>query len=354
MKNKVLGTLMIAALVASGSSALVSCKDTESDDIQQTNNSIASLNASLQQQIKDLQDKIDAIKQCNCPDWSTPISNLQNDLAALKTRFASDSIAWGSKYTADSIKWANQYAQDKADWEQKFTESNNYWTQQIQNLQNQIDNLPKDDTSWRAILDELKNTTIPNLVAKDEELMGKYNALSDKESADSLLLTKKIAILDDFCNDLLTSLVTNTIVQATYSPAAGSFNFQEAGISSNTLLTYYGNNANGAFVFPTKDADYFYTDADEASLTAVDIEGDQATIGSGLLLDQDGAEGNAGTLYVTVNPSTVYKGLNFSLETTNGKTSPITLKDEGKVDYDLKTGYTCCREQQCACIQGYY
>lgn len=344
MKNKVLGTLMIAALVASGSSALVSCKDTESDDIQQTNNSIASLNASLQQQIKDLQDKIDAIKQCNCPDWSTPISNLQNDLAALKTRFASDSIAWGSKYTADSIKWANQYAQDKADWEQKFTESNNYWTQQIQNLQNQIDNLPKDDTSWRAILDELKNTTIPNLVAKDEELMGKYNALSDKESADSLLLTKKIAILDDFCNDLLTSLVTNTIVQATYSPAAGSFNFQEAGISSNTLLTYYGNNANGAFVFPTKDADYFYTDADEASLTAVDIEGDQATIGSGLLLDQDGAEGNAGTLYVTVNPSTVYKGLNFSLETTNGKTSPITLKDEGKVDYDLKTGYTRAAE----------
>lgn len=331
MKNKVLGTLMIAALVASGSSALVSCKDTESDDIQQTNNSIASLNASLQQQIKALQDKIDAIKSCTCDQQA--FNTLKNDLEALKTKYQNDSTAWMDKYNKDQIKWQNL-----------IDESNRNWKDAIEDLQKQIKNLPADDTSWKAILDTLQNTTIPKLVAKDEELLGKYNALSDKEAADSLLFSKKIAVLDNFCNDLLTSLVTNTEVQSTYSPAAGSFNFQEAGIASNTLLTYWGNNANGSYPFPTKDPAYIYTDDDEASLSNADIAGDQTTIAEGTLLDGDGAEGNAGILYVTVNPSTAYKGLNFSLEKTNGESSPIKLKDEGLTNFDLKTGYTRAAE----------
>lgn len=322
---------MIAALVASGSSALVSCKDTESDDIQQTNNSIASLNASLQQQIKDLQDKIAAIKSCTCDQQA--FNTLKNDLEALKTKYQNDATAWMDKYNKDQIKWQNL-----------IDESNKNWKKAIDDLQQQIKNLPADDTSWKAILDTLQNKTIPDLVAKDEELLGKYNALSDKEAADSLLLSNKIAVLDDFCNDLLTSLVTNTEVQSTYSPAAGSFNFQEAGIASNTLLTYWGNNANGSYPFPTKDPAYLYTDDDEASLSNADIAGDQTTIADGTLLDGDGAVGNAGTLYVTVNPSTAYKGLNFSLEKTNGVSSDIKLTDEGLVDFDLKTGYTRAAE----------
>lgn len=324
---------MIAALVASGSSALVSCKDTESDDIQQTNNSIASLNASLQQQIKDLQDKIAAIKSCTCDQQA--FNTLKNDLEALKTKYQNDATAWMDKYNKDQIKWQNL-----------IDESNKNWKKAIDDLQQQIKNLPADDTSWKAILDTLQNKTIPDLVAKDEELLGKYNALSDKEQADSLLLSNKIAVLDKFCNDLLTSLVTNTEVQSTYSPAAGSFNFQEAGIASNTLLTYWGNNANGKYTFPTMDPAYLYTDDDEASLSNADIAGDQTTIADGTLLDGDGAVGNAGTLYVTVNPSTAYKGkfLDVSLETTNGESSPIKLTDEGLVDFDLKTGYTRAAE----------
>lgn len=322
---------MIAALVASGSSALVSCKDTESDDIQQTNNSIASLNASLQQQIKDLQDKIAAIKSCSCDQQA--FNTLKNDLEALKTKYQNDATAWMDKYNNDQSKWQNL-----------IDESNKNWKKAIDDLQQQIKNLPADDTSWKAILDTLQNKTIPDLVAKDEELLGKYNALSDKEQADSLLLSTKIGVLDKFCNDLLTSLVTNTEVQSTYSPAAGSFNFQEAGIASNTLLTYYGNNANGSYTFPTNISTYLYTDDDEASLSKADLEGDQTTIAEGTLLDGDGAVGNAGTLYVTVNPSTAYKGLNFSLEKTNGESSDIKLTDEGLVDFDLKTGYTRAAE----------
>lgn len=294
MKNKVLGTLMIAALVASGSSALVSCKDTESDDIQQTNNSIASLNASLQQKINELQGKIDALKSCSCDP--TAFATLQQDVATLKN------LAKGSEA----------------------------WTEEFNKLKEKVDNLPADDTSWKTSLEELSQS---------------INAIALKESNDSTALADHLKVLDNFCNDLLTSLVTNTEVQSTYSPAAGSFNFQEAGIASNTLLTYWGNNANGSYIFPTNNPTYLYTDDDEASLSNADIDVDEATtIAEGTLLDGDGAEGNAGILYVTVNPSTAYKGLNFSLEKTNGESSSIKLTDEGLVDFDLKTGYTRAAE----------
>lgn len=295
MKNKVLGTLMIAALVASGSSTLVSCKDTESDDIQQTNNSIASLNASLQQKINELQGKIDALKSCSCDP--TAFATLQQDVATLKN------LAKGSEA----------------------------WTEEFNKLKEKVDKLSPDDTSWKTSLEELSQS---------------INAIALKESNDSTALADHLKVLDKFCNDLLTSLVTNTEVQSTYSPAAGSFNFQEAGIASNTLLTYWGNNANDSYIFPTKDPNLLYTDDDEASLSTADLSGDQATIPSGTLLDGDGAEGNAGTLYVTVNPSTAYEGkfLTVSLEKTNGKSSPIKLTDEGPVDFDLKTGYTRAAE----------
>lgn len=285
---------MIAALVASGSSALVSCKDTESDDIQQTNNSIASLNASLQQKINELQGKIDALKSCSCDP--TAFATLQQDVATLKN------LAKGSEA----------------------------WTEEFNKLKEKVDNLPADDTSWKTSLEELSQS---------------INAIALKESNDSTALADHLKVLDNFCNDLLTSLVTNTEVQSTYSPAAGSFNFQEAGIASNTLLTYWGNNANGSYIFPTNNPTYLYTDDDEASLSNADIDVDEATtIAEGTLLDGDGAEGNAGILYVTVNPSTAYKGLNFSLEKTNGESSSIKLTDEGLVDFDLKTGYTRAAE----------
>lgn len=268
MKSKVLGTMLIAAFVASGASSLTSCKDTESDDIQEVDNNVAKLNASLQKQIKDLQDKFETISSCGC-DLATN-QTAKADLEKLKSEYGTDAT-WTS--VIDSL-----YAKNKADL-----------------------------ATWAA-----------------------------KEQSDSTKLQNQINILNKFCNDVLTSLVTNTIVQSTYSPAAGSFNFQEAGISSNTLVTYYGNNANGAYAFPTNNAAYFYNEDEASSLSDADIDGAYAKIPAGQLLDN-----NAGTLYVTVNPSSItYKGLNFSLETTNGEVSPFTLTDEGAVDYKLTTGYT--------------
>ena len=288
MKKKVLGTLMIAALVASGSSALVSCKDTEGDDIQQTNNSIARLNADFQKQVKDLQDKIAAIKQCNCDKEA--FNTLKNEVSTLQTNFADSSASWTNQFKA---------------------------------LNEKIAKLPADNTSWEKVLDELQKTTIPNIVAK--------------EAADSTLLQSQINKLNDFCDDLLGSLVTSDKIWSTYCPVVGSLNAQFLGLSANTFLTYYGNNANGEFAFPTNNTSFFYNDDEAATLTKDDLAGaTTVTVPAGTLLDN-----NAGTVYITLNPSTVdLSGVKLALEKSNGDIYPLTLTNSGKVDTVFTYGYT--------------
>lgn len=169
-----------------------------------------------------------------------------------------------------------------------------------------------------------------------------------KDSADSYYQKAMDAInatnstvgnLEEATVDMVAALLTQVIIQSTYSPAVGEFALP-LDVKANTLITYYGNSAS-TFKFPTNDPSYFYK-ADEAEgIPASAIAGKTETIKTGTLIDQDGAEGNAGKLYVTINPNTVdATGVQFALVNSQNNKSAIKVGEASASDRELTWGYT--------------
>ena len=169
-----------------------------------------------------------------------------------------------------------------------------------------------------------------------------------KDSADSYYQKAMDAInatnstvgnLEEATVDMVAALLTQVIIQSTYSPAVGEFALP-LDVKANTLITYYGNSAS-TFKFPTNDPSYFYK-ADEAEgIPASAIAGKTETIKAGTLIDQDGAEGNAGKLYVTINPNTVdATGVQFALVKSQNNKSAIKVGEASASDRELTWGYT--------------
>ncbi|MBP5213330.1 MAG: hypothetical protein J6032_01780, partial [Bacteroidales bacterium] len=99
--------------------------------------------------------------------------------------------------------------------------------------------------------------------------------------------------------DALAKLVTGVIIQQTKNPVYGTFN-TPFGVSSNVLMSFYGKA--DYFNFPS-DA-RFMTDAQYNVLTnnGLTIDNYEHAQANGITAD---GQGNAGTLYLTVNPNTV-------------------------------------------------
>lgn len=86
MKKKIFnGILLVAALFAT-SSAFVSCKDNDADEIA---NAKIAIQKDLNTQIADLKAQIEALRAsipdpCTCPDWTNTINGLKDKIAALE------------------------------------------------------------------------------------------------------------------------------------------------------------------------------------------------------------------------------------------------------------------------------
>ena len=86
MKKKIFnGILLVAALFAT-SSAFVSCKDNDADEIA---NAKIAIQKDLNTQIADLKAQIEALRAsipdpCTCPDWTNKINELKDKIAALE------------------------------------------------------------------------------------------------------------------------------------------------------------------------------------------------------------------------------------------------------------------------------
>ena len=136
--------------------------------------------------------------------------------------------------------------------------------------------------------------------------------------------------------DALAKMVTGVIIQQTKNPVFGTFN-TPFGVSSNVLMSYYGRA--DYFNFP-KDA-RFLTDAQYNVLTnnGLSIDSYEHTATGGITVD---GQGNAGTLYLTVNPNTVdFTSLNVTLVNSLDEESPCKLQPlEKDSTTKLNFGYT--------------
>ena len=151
-----------------------------------------------------------------------------------------------------------------------------------------------------------------------DDLKDELNSLNEKV----LENTNAIAKLNEDLQNAL-KRATDIVLQGTNNPVFGSF-LMPFGIQSNVLVALKGENAGGAFIFPNPS---FISDSDAETFLA----------GQTLMNE----EGNAGTLYVTVNPAEVdFTGTELSLENSLGEASPIKLGALKLSDKKLSFGLT--------------
>ncbi|MBQ2013228.1 MAG: hypothetical protein II206_10640, partial [Bacteroidaceae bacterium] len=141
--------------------------------------------------------------------------------------------------------------------------------------------------------------------------------------------------------DYLKKMITGITIQAVNNPIFGSVAFPW-GVQSNILVGYYGE-SDVDFYFPTtRTANYIYK---ECALTDKDAEMLGSSVesynkfGQSVLVEE--TEGNAGKVYVTINPTSVdFTGQKLPLVNSQDEESAVKLGALEKSDAVLRFGVT--------------
>ena len=194
----------------------------------------------------------------------------------------------------------------------------------------------------------LTSDDIKDFVTKAEfnDSLNVFRARIDEVSSKLEALTTEINTKLGLLQNSLNKYVSSVLIQGTDNPVFGSFAFP-ANISSNVLAAYYGDVKD--LKFPTNEP-YNYVDAQNA-LTAKDLEmmgvaaGNQFSyngrVVSGMKENGKAEAGNAGTLYLTVNPNTVNaEGTTAVLVNSQDVPSGVLLSPLKRSDKVLNFGYT--------------
>lgn len=300
--------------------------------------------------LADLQSQID---QANI-NVSDELNKINIDLTQLKAQVKSDStwIAdfeknYGQKYDdadqalKDSIealrKTCNELADSIASTE---TLCKKYTDDAIKYV---VDTL---NTSINAKFSDIRQA----FAAADQALQAQIDTIKGRLDILEPIVeqnSKDIAELKDRVSDLedaLARLVTGVIVQATENPVFGSVALP-LDVRSNVLMAYYGVNTVGARTFPSLRpgaiTEAAYDPANVISSKELAMLGTETmSIAADAKLLED-EEGNAGTIYLTVNPNTVnFEGLTFELVNSQDEMSKVTLSPLEKSNKVLTFGIT--------------
>lgn len=290
------------------------------------------------------------------------IETLQESLEALTTTVS------GLKDQADSnterITALENALKETNDKVGDLTEKYNQLSTEVDNLKEQLQNcqetckknLEDAMTQIRTEMQELYNaldervtaneTTIGELKTNVEALKTDVTDLQNRiQKAEETLaeLTTKIERLTgdiEAIQEYLSKQVTSIIIQGTHNPLFGSLSIPGTDIMSTSLVAFYGLPASDV-EFPTSD-DANYVRKSEA-LTDKDMEmlGGLEVFEAPANLPLLNEGGNAGKVYVTINPSSAdLTGLNLSIVNTLDEESPIKLSPIKKCEEKLQSGWT--------------
>ncbi|MBR6141932.1 MAG: hypothetical protein IKQ37_09280 [Bacteroidaceae bacterium] len=197
-------------------------------------------------------------------------------------------------------------------------------------------------SNLKTTVKDITDNIIPGLQQDIKKLQNRMTAAEgrlDNVEKDIQQINKDVAAVQN----QLAKQVTGIIIQGTKNPMFGTFNLP-IDVQSNLLIAYYGVPFS-SFEFPTDDTAPYGVRSDQA------LTSDEINMLLGLGLEQyehranmpllSSAEGNAGKVYMTINPNTAdLEGLELSLVNTQDKESPIKLKPIRKSDEKLQFGYT--------------
>ena len=300
--------------------------------------------------IATMQELINQIKQCNCPVLVDRVEALENKMdsiekvckelednfAVLESRVDTLSGIETTKALANQAQEkAEQFAKEYTDKaldailayvNPRFTSIEEMMAEFYNKIENQADQLLAHDADIAALKDSV-NLLRADLTSLEERVA--------KNAEDIAALTEKVQNVEDALKNRISSIV----LQATKSPVIGYFNMP-MGIKSNVLAAYYGEAMNDVY-FPTVRTANLISGAafteKEAELLGFTEE---MLYGQGdVLIDE--AEGNAGTLYVTINPAEVdLTGVDFALVNSLDESSYVTLGEFTPSKEKLTFGYT--------------
>ena len=400
MKKKIINGLLFAVALVAATSSFVSCKDYEGDNYAELNEKYATLKDAYDKQVQAMQDyvlttrynaetgysaeelrakgtikaRLDALEEDTASlaarilannhaiqtangliaDLRTDLTTAQGDITGLQadvTTLQGDLATLNSTVVTlsntvtdltnrivtietDRARWdeiANYVDGEKVDWERikaLVNNNNENWTEAYTLITNFLE-------GWDGVNSDPDKKTLKDLVdyleANDAELSEKVAELSEK--------------LDDIIKAMKTE-ITGITIQAAVNPIFGTFAYP-VDVQSNILAAYYGTVTTQLVKFPTSDA----TLAQESSwvwkkspITKDELEavfsGPYFTAEKGdILMDEE--EGNAGVLYLTVNPSNIdfTDNHNFSLRSSDNQLSKVKLSELKPCTEQLKWGY---------------
>lgn len=296
----------------------------------------------------------------------TITTTLNTDVEALKTQLNDIITNWGPKVEEVVKTSAEALALAQSNLSQITT-----MQEQYEELVAKMDSLANLDHTQHPSYDEYDDTELRNSIAALAEEMKEYaskQALRDVLTAAELMHAEAIEYTKSVEKDLyelkkkvdevytqvqenrqyikgiygyLQKLITNITIQGVNNPVFGSFAFPW-GVQSNILVGYYGESDVDVRFPTTRGANYIYKDyaltKKDAEMLGSSVES-YSKYGQSVLVEE--TEGNAGKVYLTINPTNVdFSGTKFSLVNSQDEESPVKLGALAKTDEVLKFGFT--------------
>lgn len=304
--------------------------------------------------IEDLNERVET-NETNIANLQESVTALQSTVSALQNQADSNT----ERITAleNALKETNDKVGD-------LTEKYNQLSTEVENLKEQLQNcqetckknLEDAMTQIRTEMQELYNaldervtaneTTIGELKTNVEALKTDVTDLQNRIQKAEETLDKLVSDVEKLTTDVeviqnyLSKQVTSIIIQGTHNPLFGSLSIPGTDIMSTSLVAFYGLPVSDV-EFPTSD-DANYVRKSEA-LTDKDMEmlGGLEVFEAPANLPLLNEGGNAGKVYVTINPSSAdLTGLNLSIVNTLDEESPIKLSPIKKCEEKLQSGWT--------------
>lgn len=287
---------------------------TKAEAAQATANAnLISIN-SMKEQIASIQDWIK-----NHKDYEDAIKDLENRVKAIEDNYA----------TKEQVEEAKKLAE----------KANNA----IASLRDSIKN--GNIVRLDQLRDSLKNYT------SREEFLDSIKDLRDSIDKFSTRINACEDAIDNLKADIQNQ-ITGIIVQGTQSPVIGYFN-APLDTRSTILAVYYGT-PSAAWTFPSKNASNYLKAEDinkwtkrNIQVVGANFENIEGVITDGaagktIVTQKNGSiEGNAGTLYVTVNPANVnFTDTILKLKDSQDADAPMTLSKLAYSNRQLTFGYT--------------
>ncbi|MBQ5713126.1 MAG: hypothetical protein IIV77_01360 [Bacteroidaceae bacterium] len=193
-------------------------------------------------------------------------------------------------------------------------------------------------TANELTIGELKND-VATLKTDVSDLQKRIDE-AEKTLADLTSKIEKLTASVEAIQEYLSKQVTSILIQGTHNPLFGSLSIPGTDIMSTSLIAFYGLPVSDV-EFPTSD-DANYVRKSEA-LTDKDMEmlGGLEVFEAPANLPLLNEGGNAGKVYVTINPSSAdLTGLKLSIVNTLDEESPIKLSPIKKCEEKLQSGWT--------------